>query len=125
MEIETCTCISIEHLELVQSLSEKYAMPIRSFISALISFAAENGKLPPETFKRLTYRERGTPWKRLHLVLFAEEYEFFMDIRKVQNMSLAKIIFLLHIVMYNRQYPFQIPVYKYAKILLSVTYLLL
>jgi hypothetical protein len=92
MDIETSTCISVEHLQLLQSLSETYRMPFRTFVSTMISFAAESNTLPPKTFTRLTYRKRGTQWKRLHLVLFADEYEFFMDIRKVWKMSLAKVI---------------------------------
>jgi len=90
--IESSTCISLEHYRLLEALSEKYNMPIRSFISALLVFVVENDKLPPKVFTRLSYRQRGTNWKRIHLTLFADEYEFFMDIRKVWKMSLAKII---------------------------------
>jgi len=92
MEIETTTCISFEHYELIQSLSQQYGMSMRSFLSTLIGFAAEIDLMPPTTFKRLTYRNRGTTWKRLHVTLFADEYEFFMDIRKVWKMSLARVI---------------------------------
>lgn len=92
MEIETTTCLSLEHYQLIQLLSEQYAMPMRSFISALIGFAAEIDLMPPTTFTCLTYRKRGTTWKRLHLMLFADEYEFFMDVRKVWKMSLARVI---------------------------------
>ncbi len=92
MEIETTTCLSLEHYQLIQSLSEQYDMSICSFLSALIGFAAEIDLVPPATFKCLTYRNRGTTWKRLHLMLFADEYEFFMDICKVWKMSLAKVI---------------------------------
>jgi hypothetical protein len=42
MDIETSTCISVEHLQLLQSLSETYTMPIRTIVSSMISFAAES-----------------------------------------------------------------------------------
>jgi len=44
MDIETSTCISVEHLQLLQSLSETYTMPIRTIVSSMISFAAESNQ---------------------------------------------------------------------------------
>ena len=48
--------------------------------------------MPVQSFKQLSYRKKGTAWKRFHLVLFDDEYEFFMDVKKVWKMSLAKVI---------------------------------
>ena len=92
MSIETTTCISFEHLELLQSHAQRYDMSLRTFISGMISFAAQCEKVSVQSFKQLSYRKKGTAWKRFHLVLFDDEYEFFMDVKKVWKMSLAKVI---------------------------------
>ncbi len=92
MNIETTTCISLEHLEVLRWCAQKYNMSLRTFISALISFTAQWEKNDVKSFSQLSYRQKGTTWKRLHLVLYEDEYEFFMDVKKVWKMSLAKII---------------------------------
>ncbi|MGB4268230.1 MAG: hypothetical protein WBK20_03515 [Spirochaetota bacterium] len=93
MNIETTTCISYKHCELLKHYARIHNMPIRTFISGLISFAVDNNKFPPTYFKKLRYRKRyEDSWKRLHLVLFEDEYEFFMDVRKLFKLSLARVI---------------------------------
>lgn len=93
MNIETTTCISYAHLELLTLQANKHNMSLRTFISALISFAAQCEKLHVQYFKQLKYRQRYSgKWKRLHLVLYDDEYEFFMDVKKLWKMSLARII---------------------------------
>lgn len=93
MNIETTTCISYEHLELLKQYANKHNMSLRTFISVLISFAAQSEKLRVQYFKQLKYRLRYSgEWKRLHLVLYDDEYEFFMDVKKLWKMSLARII---------------------------------
>ena len=93
MNIETTTCISNEHYERLQIYAKAHTMSLRTFISGLISFAADNGKLPVQYFTKLRYRKRyETSWRRLHLVLFEDEYEFFMDVKKLWKLSLARII---------------------------------
>ncbi|MEW6526341.1 MAG: hypothetical protein AB1444_06710 [Spirochaetota bacterium] len=92
MNIETTTCISLEHFELCKLYARQYNMSMRTFISALISFSVQWEKVDIKSFKQLSYRKKGTKWRRLHLVLYEDEYEFFMDVKKVWKMSLAKII---------------------------------
>ncbi|MEJ5362408.1 MAG: hypothetical protein WHV26_10135 [Spirochaetota bacterium] len=93
MNIETTTCISNEHYERLQILAKAQNMSLRTFISGLISFAADNKKIPVQYFKKLRYRKRyEASWRRLHLVLFEDEYEFFMDVKKLWKLSLARII---------------------------------
>lgn len=92
MSIETTTCISLEHLELIRFYATRYNMSLHTFISALIGFSAQWEKCDIKSFKQISYREKGTSWKRFHLVLYEDEYEFFMDVKKVWKMSLAKII---------------------------------
>ncbi|GAB4219512.1 MAG: hypothetical protein Kow00102_02950 [Spirochaetota bacterium] len=93
MNIETTTCISYEHLDMLKYHAEKHTMSLRTFISSLISFAAQLEKAQIQYFSQLKYRPRNkSQWKRLHLVLFQDEYEFFMDVKKLWKMSLARII---------------------------------
>jgi len=102
MNIETTTCISLEHFELLQYYAIRYKMSLRTFISAIVSFAAQCEKVNVNAFQQLSYRKRGSRWRRLHLVLYEDEYEFFMDVKKVWKMSLAKIIaFCLDEVLYE------------------------
>ncbi|MGB4269997.1 MAG: hypothetical protein WBK20_12575 [Spirochaetota bacterium] len=93
MNIETTTCISDEHYERLQIYAKAHNMSLRTFISGLVSFAAFRERLPIQYCTRLRYRKRyESSWRRLHLVLFEDEYEFFMDVRKLFKVSLARII---------------------------------
>jgi len=93
MNIETTTCISYEHLDIIKYHAKKHKMTLRTFISCLIRFAAQCEKGEIRYFKQLRYRPRKSgSWKRLHLVLYEDEYEFFMDVKKLWKMSLARVI---------------------------------
>ncbi len=92
MYLETTTCISSKHLELLQFYSQKCNISIRTLISSLINYAVSSEKFQIHRFKRLSYRKRNNDWVRFHLYLFEDEYEFFMDVRKVYKMSLARVI---------------------------------
>jgi len=93
MNIETTTCISYEHLDILKFHAQKHNMSLRTFISCLISFASQFERGEIHYFKQLRYRPRKSgSWKRLHLVLYEDEYEFFMDVKKLWKMSLARII---------------------------------
>ena len=92
MNIETTTCISYEHLDILHAHAAKHDMSLRTFISALIGFAAQSQKADICYFKQIKYRPKGSEWKRLHLVLYNDEYEFFLDVKKLWKMSLAMVI---------------------------------
>ncbi|HOJ28063.1 MAG TPA: hypothetical protein PL059_03235 [Spirochaetota bacterium] len=93
MYIETTTCISYKHLEILKFYAEKKNMSLRTFVSSIISFAALCEKGDIQYFKQIQYRTRNEgEWKRLHLVLYNDEYEFFLDVKKLWKMSLAKVI---------------------------------
>ncbi|NMB64035.1 MAG: hypothetical protein GYA16_04110, partial [Spirochaetes bacterium] len=63
MNIETTTCISIEHLNLLQFHAKRYHMSLRTFLSAIISFAAQWEKVDATSFQQLSYRKKGSSWK--------------------------------------------------------------
>ncbi len=93
MNLETTTCISHKHLELIKVYAEKYKIPVSSFIIYLINFVVTHKIMQVKACSRLSYRPRHSGgWKRVHIMLLEHEYEFVMDVRKVYKMSLAKII---------------------------------
>ncbi|MEW6526332.1 MAG: hypothetical protein AB1444_06665 [Spirochaetota bacterium] len=92
MDIETTTCISLYHLGVVRHYAEEHGMSMRTFLSALVSFAAQCKNIDVGYFKQVKYRPKGSEWKRLHLVLYNDEYEFFLDVKKLWKMSLALVI---------------------------------
>ncbi len=88
MDFETTTCISCNHLEILASYSEKMDVPLRTLIVYLIMYSAKHEKNQVNAFKRIAYRQRNpdNPWKRLHLVMYYSEYEFFLDVKKLWKM---------------------------------------
>jgi hypothetical protein len=94
MDFETTTCIACDHLSLLRYFSDKYEISLRTFISLLINYSAKYEKNDIQAFKRIAYRNRKgkNSWKRVHLMLKHSEYEFFLDVKKLWKMSLAKII---------------------------------
>jgi len=58
MNIETTTCISYEHLDIIKYHAKKHKMSVRTFISCLIRFAADDEKEEIRYFKQLRYRPR-------------------------------------------------------------------
>ncbi|MCX8123495.1 MAG: hypothetical protein N3F66_04950 [Spirochaetes bacterium] len=94
MDCETTTCISFQHLAILHSYSKKLSLPLRSFIVYMVMYAAKKEKKQYMAFKRIAYRKRkqDEPWKRVHLVLYHSEYEFFLDVKKLWKMSVANII---------------------------------
>jgi len=92
MNIETTTCIASEHLELFKHYAPLYKLPLHTFIINFINYVLSYKRIPVKSYKRLQYRKRYQSWKRVHLYLYENEYEFVMDVRKVCKMSLAKVI---------------------------------
>ncbi|MEW6526235.1 MAG: hypothetical protein AB1444_06150 [Spirochaetota bacterium] len=94
MDFETTTCISLPHLAILGDYAHTLDVPLTTLIVYLVMYAAKKEKKTYVAFKRIAYRKRnaGNPWKRVHLVLYQSEYEFFLDVKKLWKMSLANII---------------------------------
>ncbi len=94
MDFETTTCISHTHLGILSLYAKRLALPLRSLIVYLLMYAAKKEKREYVAFKRIAYRKRdkNNPWKRVHLVLYQSEYEFFLDVKKLWKMSIANAI---------------------------------
>lgn len=92
MNIETTTCIACEHIELLKLYAAHYKISFHTFVVNLINYVLSYKTLPIKSYTQLKYRKRHTNWKRVHLYLYEQEYEFLMDVRKVCKMSIAKVI---------------------------------
>ncbi|HOJ29883.1 MAG TPA: hypothetical protein PL059_12495, partial [Spirochaetota bacterium] len=76
MHFETTTCISLQHIEILEEFAHKLGIPLRTIIVYMIMYAAKKEKKQYRAFKRIAYRKRNAdnPWKRVHLVLYQSEY---------------------------------------------------
>ncbi|HOJ27544.1 MAG TPA: hypothetical protein PL059_00560 [Spirochaetota bacterium] len=93
MNLETTTCISYEHLDIIQRYAKLHKLSLSMFIINFINYVVSYKTINTKAYSRLSYRTRYSGnWKRLHIVLLEHEYEFIMDVRKVYKMSLAKVI---------------------------------
>ncbi len=94
MDFETTTCISFEHLDILYDYSSRLEVPLRTLIVYMVMYAAKKEKRTYAAFQRIAYRKRdaNNPWRRVHLVLYHSEYEFFLDVKKLWKMSLANVI---------------------------------
>lgn len=92
MNLETTTCMSPEHLQIIKTHALKHNVSLRSFIVGIINYVISHKTIPVKVYSRLSYRPRDGAWMRFHLVLIEHEYEFLLDVKKVYKMSLAKVI---------------------------------
>jgi len=92
MNLETTTCISYEHLQLLKHHADKNKLSLHSCIVALINYTVLHKTIAVKAYTRLSYRKRYIQWKRLHIMLLEHEYEFILDLKKVYKMSFAKLI---------------------------------
>ena len=94
MKYETTTCISHLHYVLLKDISRKYKLSLTTLIVLLIRYASEYKKVHLYAGQKVTYRERRgrQSWRLLHLEPKSNEYEFFLDVKKVWKMSIARVI---------------------------------
>lgn len=66
----------------------------RGMVSAMLKYLAVKSRKCPAEWGRIKYQERrpGEEWKRLHVRLQRDEYEFFLDLKKVMKMSVSHLI---------------------------------
>ncbi|HPP49710.1 MAG TPA: hypothetical protein PLO73_07030 [Spirochaetota bacterium] len=93
MQFETTTCITKVHRELLTYYAEIFNISVTDLITSLIHYAALCNKRNPKTFKGIQYRKRyKDEWKRIHLYVRYQEYEFLLDMKKMWKMSVALLI---------------------------------
>ena len=94
MKIETTINIDVEMLERIMDVAEHTGVSVRSLISAMLRAYMEGSRIKHSAFTRVCYQERrdSDRWKRLHLSLMGDEYEYCLDLRKVCKMSVSFLV---------------------------------
>ena len=94
MLIKTTAHLNILVINKVLAASKKLGIPRHALISSLLKIYASNNISKSVQWKRIKYQKRDAmeSWKRLHLLINPDEYEFFLDLRKVFKKSLSACI---------------------------------
>ncbi len=94
MFIDTTICIHDDILKKLEEASISTGLPRRCLISCLIKYASQAMPKGPSRWRRVKYQERrkDSRWRRIHVLMRGDEYEFFDDMRKFCKMSISHLI---------------------------------
>jgi hypothetical protein len=94
MLIETTINIHIDILNRLSRAGQVSGYSKRDIISMLMRRYSFDNTRPPILWSRVKYQKRDVKgnWQRLHLVLNPDEYEYFLDLRKVLKLSVSGCI---------------------------------
>lgn len=94
MNSETTTCMTYEHISIVNTYAKRYRITFTDMVTTLIRYAAQNKKFVFVSNRRIQYRDRrgNTSWRRVHVMVKPHDYEIFLDAKKLFKMSVAKMI---------------------------------
>lgn len=94
LKIRTTINIRNDLLERLETASISLKMPKTAVISALLKHLMEMNRLQITSWTGVKYQRRLTDviWKKVHVSPRADEYEFFLDSRKVCKMSVSFLI---------------------------------
>jgi hypothetical protein len=94
MYIETTINIKINILDRLQEASSITGESKRNIISSLMRRLSEDYEKIAVPWKRIAYQKRDgkKKWKRLHVTLMPDEYEFFQDLRKACKLSISGLV---------------------------------
>lgn len=94
MVTETTMCVRGETREKLQAASRAAGVSRNSLVSSLLKCASRRMKLERSSRGGIRYQERleGAELGRMHLRLRCDEYEFFIDMRKVCKMSVSFLV---------------------------------
>ena len=93
-KIETTINISIKNLESIMFASSVTGETRSEIIVRLLKQVMKKESLEGSICRRIKYQksEVGESWRRSHVRFKGDEYEFFLDLRKILKMSLSHII---------------------------------
>jgi hypothetical protein len=96
MQIETTIYIHEVTLVRLRLAAAMTGYSCRSIISVLLRRYAEDNTGSSIQWTRVSYQKQdaGNSWRRLHLQLNPDEYEFFLDLRKVFKRSVSACVAL-------------------------------
>jgi hypothetical protein len=92
--IDTTVHIDVELYEALSREAQRLKVSRVRLISSLLGHMSRRQRDYARAWTRVKYqarREKGS-WRRLHVGLRGDEYEFFMDLKKVFKMSVSFII---------------------------------
>jgi len=94
MKIETTVYLDEETMDGIKRLAEREGASFSCMVSVLLNDFPCKGGQKPRAWSRVRYRDRDEEEsrKRKHLYLKQDEYEFFIDLRKVYKLSVSYII---------------------------------
>ncbi len=94
MQIETTIYIHEDTLVRLRKATTITGRPFRLIISVLLRRYAEDNTGSSIQWTRVSYQKRDAvdSWHRLHLQLHPDEYEFFLDLRKVFKRSVSACV---------------------------------
>lgn len=94
MVIDTTVYMKIELCNILVNIEKKYGHSRIKIISSLLRRLADDKAIIPEPWKRIQYQKRHpkNEWRRFHLYLREDEYEFFLDLRKFFKRSVSCLI---------------------------------
>ena len=94
MNIATTINIRKDLLDRLSGAAEASGSSLKSLISALLREYMNDRRAKHSAFTRVRYQERrgSGQWKRLHVSMMCDEYEYCIDLRKVFKMSVSFLI---------------------------------
>lgn len=94
MIIETTVNIDVQFANDLTRASMITGAPKRDIISLLLKRLSNDQMRMVRPWKRIRYQNRagGETWRCFHIMLWPDEYEFFLDLRKLCKMSVSFLI---------------------------------
>lgn len=94
MTIDTTVYVRNDIAEWIKDMAIRAGVSRSALISMLLREFAEKRKVPANAWKGIRYQERMADgqWCRMHVRLRGDEYEYFIDLRKVMKFSVSYII---------------------------------
>jgi hypothetical protein len=94
LKIETTINIRKDLLARLAEAAGATGLSLKCLLSALLREYMDDGRARHSAFTRVRYQERrsGDQWRKLHLSMMCDEYEFCIDLRKVFKMSVSFLV---------------------------------
>ncbi|HPA72230.1 MAG TPA: hypothetical protein PKY31_08180 [Spirochaetota bacterium] len=94
MVIDTTVYMRNDIAEWISDMAERAGISRNAMISALLHGFAEKRPAGAKAWSRVRYQDRAPDgqWTRVHVRLKGDEYEYFIDLRKVFKLSVSYVI---------------------------------
>jgi hypothetical protein len=92
--METTININADVLKKITLAARSHGMSRSRLVASLIKRVMEDMPDPQCIGRMVQYQKRNTPesWRTFHLLLKFDEYEYFLDLRKILKMSVSLIL---------------------------------